>query len=59
MEGNGWPRERAVYEWTRCISDQDAGKFGNVQASHLLITGVLEFCLLAFCSRRGASPSTS
>lgn len=47
MEGHDWPRDRAVYEWTRCISDQDAGKFGNVQASHLLITGVLEFCLVA------------
>lgn len=47
MEGQDWPRERAVYEWTRCISDQEAGKFGDVQASHLLITGVLEFCLIA------------
>lgn len=47
MEGNGWPREHTIYEWTRCISDVDAGKFGDVQASHLLITGVLEFCLVA------------
>jgi acyl-homoserine lactone synthase len=47
MQGNPWPRERTVYEWTRCISDVDAGKFGSVQASHLLITGVLEFCLVA------------
>lgn len=47
MQGNGWPREKTVYEWTRCISDVDAGKFGNIQASHLLITGVLEFCLAA------------
>lgn len=47
MQGSDWPRERTVYEWTRCISDADAGKFGDVQASHLLITGVLEFCLIA------------
>ena len=47
MEGQAWPRDRAVYEWTRCICDQEAGKFGDVQASHLLITGVLEFCLVA------------
>ena len=47
MQGNDWPREDTVYERTRCISDVDAGKFGDVQASHLLITGVLEFCLVA------------
>jgi acyl-homoserine lactone synthase len=47
MQGVDWPRERTVYEWTRCISDADAGRFGEVQASHLLITGVLEFCLVA------------
>lgn len=47
MEGKAWPRERTVYEWTRCISDAEAGRFGDVQASHLLITGVLEFCLVA------------
>ena len=47
MQGRDWPRESTVYEWTRCISDADAGRFGEVQASHLLITGVLEFCLTA------------
>jgi acyl-homoserine lactone synthase len=47
MQGQAWPRERDVYEWTRCISDVDADRFGEVQASHLLITGVLEFCLIA------------
>ena len=47
MEGHDWPRGQAIYEWTRCISDQEAGKFGDVQASHMLITGVLEFCLVA------------
>lgn len=47
MQGNAWPRQRDIYEWTRCISDVDAGRFGDVQASHLLITGVLEFCLVA------------
>lgn len=47
MQGRPWPRDRRVYEWTRCITDVDAGRFGDVQASHLLITGVLEFCLTA------------
>jgi acyl-homoserine lactone synthase len=47
MQGRAWPRERTVYEWTRCISDVEAGRFGEIQASHLLITGVLEFCLTA------------
>ncbi len=47
MGGKSWPRSPDIYEWTRCISADDAGKIGEVQASHLLITGVLEFCLLA------------
>ncbi len=47
MQGNSWPRGDAIYEWTRCIADDRAGKFGDVQASHLLITGVLEFCLIS------------
>jgi acyl-homoserine lactone synthase len=47
MEGGSWPRERTVYEWTRCISEPETGLFGDIQASHLLITGVLEFCLVA------------
>src|SRR5215207_5544696 len=47
MEGHDWPRGQAIYEWTRCISDEHAGKFGDIQASHMLITGVLEFCLVA------------
>jgi acyl-homoserine lactone synthase len=47
MEGRDWPRAADVYEWTRCISDENAGRIGDVQASHTLITGVLEFCLQA------------
>lgn len=47
MEGQDWPRGETIYEWTRCISDDKAAKFGDVQASHMLITGVLEFCLLS------------
>lgn len=47
MLGQDWPRGDAIYEWTRCISDDKAAKFGDVQASHMLITGVLEFCLLS------------
>lgn len=47
MGDQNWPRGDAIYEWTRCISDDRAGPFGSVQASHVLITGVLEFCLLS------------
>jgi acyl-homoserine lactone synthase len=47
MQGQEWPRGEDIYEWTRCISDDRAAKFGDVQASHMLITGVLEFCLLS------------
>lgn len=47
MHGRDWPREETIYEWTRCITDVDAGRFGDIQASHVLITGVLEFCLAA------------
>lgn len=47
MDGHDWPRGDDIYEWTRCISDDKAGKLGDVQASHMLITGVLEFCLLS------------
>ena len=47
MQGNDWPRAENVYEWTRCIADDKAARFGDVQASHMLITGVLEFCLLS------------
>ncbi|MFM2281549.1 MAG: hypothetical protein RLZZ444_3780 [Pseudomonadota bacterium] len=47
MDGADWPRAADIYEWTRCISDQEAGLIDEVQASHLLITAVLEFCLVA------------
>lgn len=45
MDGRDWPRADDIYEWTRCICADGAEAFGGVQASHLLITGVLEFCL--------------
>lgn len=47
MHGRDWPRDADIYEWTRCVSDPQAGTFADVQASHILITGVLEFCLVA------------
>ena len=47
MQGCSWPKGDAIYEWTRCICEDRAGKFGDIQASHMLITGVLEFCLLS------------
>jgi acyl-homoserine lactone synthase len=47
LQGREWPRAPDIYEWTRCISAENAGHVGTVLASHMLITGVLEFCLVA------------
>ncbi|MDB5522824.1 MAG: family N-acetyltransferase [Rhizobium sp.] len=47
MEGHDWPRAENIYEWTRCIADDKAAKIDGFQPSHMLITGVLEFCLLS------------
>lgn len=42
-----WRREPAVYEWTRCVASEDEVRINGLQASHLLMTGVMEFCLTA------------
>lgn len=36
-----------IYEWTRCVSDRDARGPDGTPAANLLLTGVLEFCLMA------------
>ncbi|MCZ7463521.1 acyl-homoserine-lactone synthase [Rhizobium rhizogenes] len=46
MGGRDYPREKNVYEWTRCVAEPSARLCG-VEASHMLLTGVAEFCLSA------------
>ncbi|WP_107675459.1 acyl-homoserine-lactone synthase [Agrobacterium sp. LAD9] len=46
MGGRDHPRQKSVYEWTRCVAEPDA-KLCGVEASHMLLTGVAEFCLSA------------
>lgn len=46
MGGRDYPREKSVYEWTRCVAEPGATLRG-VEASHMLLTGVAEFCLSA------------
>lgn len=43
--GNDYPRGPLVYEWTRCIAKPDTSILG-VLAANMLLTGVLEFCLV-------------
>ncbi|WP_341487799.1 acyl-homoserine-lactone synthase [Pararhizobium sp. A13] len=47
MGGRPWRREHAVYEWTRCVATQGEIRLNGVLASHILMTGVMEFCLTA------------
>jgi len=46
MGGRDYPRAKNVYEWTRCVAEPSARLCG-VEASHILLTGVAEFCLSA------------
>ncbi|QCM12366.1 GNAT family N-acetyltransferase [Agrobacterium tumefaciens] len=46
MGGRDYPRLANVYEWTRCVAEPGVKLFG-VEASHMLLTGVAEFCLTA------------
>ncbi|MCZ7450268.1 GNAT family N-acetyltransferase [Agrobacterium rhizogenes] len=41
-----YPRKPNVYEWTRCVAEPGA-RLSGVEASHMLLTGVAEFCLSA------------
>lgn len=47
MGQRSWRREPSVYEWTRCVASEDNGRINGIPASHLLMTGVMEFCLTA------------
>ncbi|MDO3441378.1 acyl-homoserine-lactone synthase [Agrobacterium sp. V1] len=46
MSGSDYPRQANVYEWTRCVAEPGASLCG-VEASHMLLAGVAEFCLSA------------
>ncbi|MGL3605693.1 acyl-homoserine-lactone synthase [Rhizobium sp. G187] len=47
MDGAEWPRGNRIYEWTRCIAAVSDARIANVPLSHILMTGVLEYCLVA------------
>ncbi|AYG64215.1 MULTISPECIES: acyl-homoserine-lactone synthase [Rhizobium] len=47
MNGQAWPRAPEIYEWTRCVAAEGAGLINHIPASHVLMTGVMEFCLVA------------
>lgn len=47
MAGRDWPRGDAIYEWTRCVAEEGDIRINGLPISHLLMTGVMEFCLMA------------
>lgn len=47
MNGQAWPRSPEIFEWTRCIVAEGEILINGVPASHVLMTGVMEFCLVA------------
>jgi acyl-homoserine lactone synthase len=47
MDGDAWPRGPTVYEWTRCIASDLAAPIAGVPASNILMTAVVEYCLVA------------
>lgn len=47
MDGEDWPRGATIYEWTRCIASDTAAPIAGVQASNVLMTAVVEYCLIA------------
>lgn len=47
MKGKIWPRSPTIYEWTRCVVPKDEIRVNAIRASHVLMTGVMEFCLVA------------
>jgi acyl-homoserine lactone synthase len=47
MDGQVWPRGERIFEWTRCIAEASDKTVSGVAISNILMTGVLEFCLVA------------
>lgn len=47
MDGAEWPRGERIFEWTRCIAEVSDAVIGGVPISNILMTGVMEYCLVA------------
>ncbi len=47
MDGREWPRGKRIFEWTRCIAEASPKTIAGVPISNILMTGVLEYCLVA------------
>lgn len=47
MDGACWPRGARIFEWTRCIAEVSDKKIAGVPISNILMTGVMEYCLVA------------
>ncbi|MDQ0421053.1 acyl-homoserine lactone synthase [Peteryoungia aggregata LMG 23059] len=47
MDGADWPRGARIFEWTRCISEVSERRISSVPISNILMTGVMEYCLVA------------
>jgi acyl-homoserine lactone synthase len=47
MDGADWPRGERIFEWTRCIADVSDQTIAGVPLSHILMTGVMEYCLVS------------
>ena len=47
MNGQTWPRSPQIFEWTRCAVAEGEILINGIPASHVLMTGVMEFCLVA------------
>jgi acyl-homoserine lactone synthase len=47
MHGGRWPRGPDIFEWTRCVVAAGDILINGVPAAHVLMTGVMEFCLTA------------
>ncbi len=47
MDGAEWPRAMRVFEWTRCIAEISDKTIAGVPISNILMTGVMEYCLVA------------
>lgn len=46
MDGLDWPKGRHIYEWTRCVAEIGGLTIAGVPVSHMLMTGVMEYCLI-------------
>ncbi|AHG50157.1 hypothetical protein RLEG12_00720 (plasmid) [Rhizobium leguminosarum bv. trifolii CB782] len=47
MHGGKWPRGPDIFEWTRCVVAEGNILINGLPAAHVLMTGVMEFCLAA------------